>query len=458
MRRNSSTWSAAKEQQRLEAIMNRQDPRPCIINSPSVAIEEMAPGNICWLPGKVQVPEDVPCVRGGHCSMKKLRDQGFWHPLVVLGVYQREGSMTPGDVIVRFQMLSTYNKVELDNYIEFKPRLIKFFGVLPIRQDPVRPELGILREPLPSAVRSPPTQVVNTTPPLPRGVTQIELSPESQLLPQQSYVETAHVWEVSMEYIKPFKFRGPYSHAYSFRISKNSYYVLAAKAGIEPQTYTPTEELRRRTQIQALDALDGWRAPDRQRPRLSPRVDSGIAVDNRNEWTLSQGENFPAYGSWDSQHPAPRNTTPFVPKPKLNPEALAFVPRPTPRLANLLPHTTSPTNTKVENKKHYYHTKNTECKLQDLQTSIATQEPLIPITFHLLSLGIGTTRHYLLPQTEADESRLISYPETRELDFSISALERQLDRGKVPEEANLMLVDSEDGEEAQCPDEFFVEW
>lgn len=126
--------------------------------------------------------------------------------------------------------------------MEFKGKR-KFFKDIPIRQGRVRHRAGIYRSPLPNIQTAPSASSII---PMPAAintcVTHLDLVRDSQLLPQQSYVDTHHVWETAVDSIWPFKWKGPYSHANSYRLSKDSFYVLAMRAGLKAQLYVPTRE------------------------------------------------------------------------------------------------------------------------------------------------------------------------------------------------------------------------
>lgn len=80
-----------------------------------------------------------------------------------------------------------------------------------------------------------------------RATFQLDLSPESQLLQQQSFVDPEHTWEMPAKDVRPYRFWKPYNHAYSYRLSEDSYLVLAAKCGIEPQRYNTIAEIKERS-------------------------------------------------------------------------------------------------------------------------------------------------------------------------------------------------------------------
>ncbi|CZR59533.1 uncharacterized protein PAC_09427 [Phialocephala subalpina] len=292
----------------------RKDPSPIKENSnrfmipyPSVLLDEMAPGNICFLPNNVQVLEEVRCVRqtphmgkDRPCQGDRLRDKAYWHMIVILGLYHR--STTPGDIVARFQIISSYEKTELDNYIAVKG-LRKFFQVLPIRQDHERPQDGVFKDP--DAVN------INTIAPTPRGCSQLELSKESQLLREQSYVDIAHQWECSIRYIWPWKWRPPYNQAYAYRMSRDSYYVLAAKVGIQPQFYPPIDDLIARTSI--------WRRPPVPWPVRAPtgaRIDSSINLRSNNVKSDKRGRQVAGEGSSSADFGGElaMNSGPFQPR------------------------------------------------------------------------------------------------------------------------------------------------
>lgn len=58
----------------------------------------MCAGCIVWLPSKVLFAESIKCNKQ-NCSGEELDDDGYEHPVVVLGVKQKEGSRVPGDLI-----------------------------------------------------------------------------------------------------------------------------------------------------------------------------------------------------------------------------------------------------------------------------------------------------------------------------------------------------------------------
>lgn len=69
--------------------------------------EEICPGSIVWLPSKDRAgPEDLYCVREGHCGPDLLETERYRHPAVVLSIRQRTGSTEEGDLMVRISDMS----------------------------------------------------------------------------------------------------------------------------------------------------------------------------------------------------------------------------------------------------------------------------------------------------------------------------------------------------------------
>jgi hypothetical protein len=126
-----------------------------------------------------------------------------------------------------------------------KLKIRKFFFLIPIRQAPERPWQKIVREPFPKAGKTP-TKLDDSDSKLARSTFQLDLDSLSQLLQSQSFVDPEHVWEMPVGYIKPYRFGGPYKSAYSFRLSKDSYNVLARKCGVEPEFYPESWQVKAR--------------------------------------------------------------------------------------------------------------------------------------------------------------------------------------------------------------------
>ena len=65
-----------------------------------IPAHEICPGCIVWLGFKEDAgPEDIICVREGHCGPEIMKENRYCHPVLVLEVHQRPGSKIEGDLV-----------------------------------------------------------------------------------------------------------------------------------------------------------------------------------------------------------------------------------------------------------------------------------------------------------------------------------------------------------------------
>ncbi|KUJ06542.1 uncharacterized protein LY89DRAFT_678628 [Mollisia scopiformis] len=461
----------------------------------SVRIEHTAVGNVCWLTDQSKVPEDVRCVHNHHCIEPYMRADGYRHPVLITGLYQREGSSALGDIMARFQSVSAYNGEDLGSYIYAKTYVRKFLNVIPIRQGRERPEDGVFREPIPPG-RSPsnskpiPWSSVDKKGEPATATFQLELSPESQLLAKQSYVDIEHVWEVPLRYLKPYRFRGVWSKSYSFRISKDSYHVIAARTGQLVQPYTPIDVVKARTFVSTLEEWYGFRPPVRalwlQKPALGRGLDSGHALDvkrlqitagkhttrfsekmkNVNKAGHGEVHTTEAGGVTGSERHSAipfesnirslqtdrklQSSTATTPRSSgiLNPRAATFSPRSMSTLKQtspISPLTIPPPAFFPTHEPNSRAPETWEMPLPNHQTAYVLQEPIIPMSPFFNSLGIGRDREFIYKPGEPPIR--IRFPKEIKLEIMSSKLD-------------MMLVDEDEEflEDAQCPRDFLADW
>lgn len=370
----------------------------------------------------------------------------------------------------------------------------KFLNVIPIRQGRERPEDGVFREPIPPG-RNPsnskpiPWSSVDKKGEPATATFQLELSPESQLLAKQSYVDIEHVWEVPLRYIKPYRFRGVWSKSYSFRISKDSYHVIAARTGQLAQPYTPIEVVKARTFISTLEEWYGFRPPVRalwpQKPARGRGPDSGHALDikrlqitavkhttrfsekmkNVNKAGHGEVHTTEDGGETESERHSAipfesnirslqndrklQSSTATTPRSSgiLNPRAATFSPRstsPPEQTSPISPLNIPPPAFFPIHESSLQVLKSRETPLPNHQTAYVLQEPIIPISPFFNFLGIGREREIIYKPGE---------PPVR-IRFS-----KEIKLEIMSSKPAMMLVDEDEEflEDAQCPRNFLVD-
>lgn len=78
-----------------------------LVEVSSVKLEDLAPGDICWLTAQELMAQGIMCTSNHICNDVYLRGEAYRHPMVIVSLRQRPGSTTPGDVLARFCMVST---------------------------------------------------------------------------------------------------------------------------------------------------------------------------------------------------------------------------------------------------------------------------------------------------------------------------------------------------------------
>lgn len=75
---------------------------------PHLKSGDVCVGCIVWLLPRNDHDQSIVCNRTGCCGQEVLEDAGYNHPVVVLGIQQRENSRIYGDIVCSVACVSTW--------------------------------------------------------------------------------------------------------------------------------------------------------------------------------------------------------------------------------------------------------------------------------------------------------------------------------------------------------------
>ncbi|KAH7356418.1 hypothetical protein BKA65DRAFT_422649 [Rhexocercosporidium sp. MPI-PUGE-AT-0058] len=206
------------------ASRGQLQPPPVHADNPPLIPGDVCVGCIVWLPPKDVNRPSIRCVNESCCGKRELDDGGHNHPVVVLKIRQKKGSIVIGDLICTVASVTTFSGTSLSKYLSRRRR----------RQASIP-----IFDPEATALTSP------------RAASLVQLKMEDGRLKKQSYIRLQHTYRIPVSMLGQYAYRN--SRAYKRRLSYESYCALMELLSLPPEKYEVTASLYETENQRLLD-------------------------------------------------------------------------------------------------------------------------------------------------------------------------------------------------------------